>query len=56
MNPLWYGGKVEGVVVVSEGGDNPRVVTEISNAVMALFHIEAHKVTVIPMKNAEDKN
>lgn len=48
--------KVEGVVVVSEGGDNPRVVTEISNAVMALFHIEAHKVTVIPMKNAEDKN
>ena len=42
--------KVEGVVVVSQGGENPQVVTEISNAVMALFHIEAHKVTVVPME------
>lgn len=41
--------KVEGVVVVSEGGDRPKVVTEISDAVMSLFDIEAHKVIVVKM-------
>lgn len=41
--------KVEGVVVVSEGGDSPKVVTEISDAVMSLFDIEAHKVIVVKM-------
>lgn len=41
--------KVEGVVVVSEGGENSKVATEISNAVMSLFDIEAHKVIVVKM-------
>lgn len=46
--------QVEGVVVVAEGGDNPAVVTEISNAVMSLFHLEVHKVIVVKMSVQEE--
>ena len=45
--------KIEGVVVVSEGGSSPRVVTEISDAVMSLFNLEAHKVIVVPMETKD---
>ncbi len=38
--------KIEGVVVVAQGGGNAKTVTEISNAVMSLFPVEAHKVVV----------
>ena len=41
---------VRGVLVVAEGGDNPVVVQEIQEAVMALFHVEAHKIKVMKMK------
>lgn len=46
--------QVEGVVVVAEGGDNPAVVTEISSAVMSLFHLEVHKVIVVKMSVQEE--
>lgn len=46
--------QVEGVVVVAEGGDDPAVVTEISNAVMSLFHLEVHKVIVVKMSVQEE--
>lgn len=41
---------VEGVVVVAEGGNSAGVVTEITEAVGALFPIEAHKIKVVPMR------
>lgn len=46
--------KVKGVVVVAEGGDNPTVVTQIKDAVMSLFDIEAHKVVVVKMSVQEE--
>ena len=39
--------KIEGVVVVAQGGGNAKTVTEISNAVMSLFPVEAHKVVAV---------
>ncbi len=45
---------VRGVLVVAEGGDNPVVVQEIQEAVMALFHVEAHKIKVMKMKERSD--
>lgn len=47
--------KVEGVVVVCEGGDSPGVITEISDAVMSLFGLEAHKVIVVKMSVQEEQ-
>lgn len=46
--------RVKGVVVVAEGGDNPGVVSAISNAVMSLFDIEAHRVIVVKMSVQEE--
>lgn len=42
--------KVEGVLVVAEGGNNARVIKNISEAILALFPVEAHKITVVEMK------
>lgn len=42
--------EVRGVLVVAQGGDNPVVVKQIQEAVMALFHVEVHKVKVLSMK------
>lgn len=46
--------KIEGVVVVAQGGGNAKTVTEISNAVMSLFPVEAHKVVVVKMSVQEE--
>lgn len=46
--------KVAGVVVVAQGGGSAKVVTDISNAVMSLFQIEAHKITVVKMSVQEE--
>ena len=45
---------IEGIVVVAEGGANATVATNISNAVMALFPIEAHKIIVVKMSSKGD--
>lgn len=42
---------VEGVIVVMEGGDNPVVNSAITEAVQALFHVEAHKIKVLKMED-----
>lgn len=44
MNP-----KVEGVLVVAEGGGNSTIIKNISDAVLALFPIEPHKIMVVKM-------
>lgn len=42
--------EVSGVLVIAEGGGNASVVTEITEAVMALFGVEAHKIKVMKME------
>ncbi len=39
--------QVEGVLVLAEGGDNAVVIKNITEAVMALFNLEAHKIKVM---------
>lgn len=40
---------IEGIVVVAEGGANITVQTNLTEMVMALFPVEAHKVKIVPM-------
>lgn len=46
--------KVEGVLVVAEGGDDLRVISDISDTVMALFRVEAHKIKVVKMSSSRE--
>ena len=41
--------QIEGVLVLAQGGDNAVVSANITEAVMALFGIEAHKIKVMKM-------
>lgn len=45
---------VEGVVVVAEGGDKSRVAANISESVMALLPVEAHRIKVVKMCSKEE--
>ena len=42
--------KVSGVVIVTENGQNPVVVKQITEVVRALFDVDAHKIKVIESK------
>ena len=42
--------EIEGVLVIAQGASDPTVECEITEAVMALFGIEAHKIKVMKMK------
>lgn len=44
------GTKVTGVLIAAEGADDSVTVSNIQQAVMALFQIEAHKIKVMKMK------
>lgn len=46
-----YEPEIEGVMVVIEGGDDPVVVRQVSDAVQALFPVEAHKIKVLKMED-----
>lgn len=39
--------KVEGIVVIAEGGENPVVVKNITEAIQALFDVDTHKIKVM---------
>lgn len=39
--------EIQGIVVIAEGGGNPVVVEEITEALQALFGIESHKIKVM---------
>lgn len=41
--------KIEGVLVIAQGAGNAGIKTEITEAVMALFGVEAHKIKVMKM-------
>jgi len=43
--------KVEGVVVIAEGGDDARIKLDIIEAAEVLFNVPAHKVKVMKMRN-----
>lgn len=45
-----YSPKVEGVVVVAGGGDNPIVKQALHSSVQAVFDVEAHKIVILKMK------
>ena len=42
--------EIRGVIVVAQGGGNPVIVQQIQEAVIALFHVEAHEIKVLKMK------
>ena len=46
-------GKVQGVVVVAEGAGIAIVDAKISDAVKALFSVEAHKISIVKMRSQE---
>ena len=41
---------IEGVVVVAQGGDRPEVRRNITEAIVALFDIEPHKIKVVKIR------
>ena len=43
--------RIEGVIVSAQGGDNPYVNKNITEAIQALFGIEIHKIKVIKMSS-----
>ena len=43
--------QVQGIVAVIEGGGNPVVVKEVTEAIEALFHVDAHKIKVLKMED-----
>ena len=45
--------QVEGVLVVAQGGENSIVKQNILQSVMALFPLEAHKITIVKMSMQE---
>ena len=46
--------KVEGILIVASGGDNQKVKQNISEAGLALFQVEAHRIKIVKMSGLED--
>lgn len=46
-----YEPQVEGVIAVVEGGEDPVVASAVTDAILALFHVEAHKIKVLKMED-----
>lgn len=42
---------VEGIVVLADGADSPQIVSEINDALQALFDVSPHKIKVLKRKN-----
>lgn len=41
--------EIQGVAIIAQGGDDPVIVSNITNAVEALFQVSAHKIKVMKM-------
>jgi stage III sporulation protein AG len=41
--------EIEGIIVIAKGGDDPVIIKNISDAILALFQVEAHKIKVMKM-------
>ena len=44
--------EIEGMVIAADGGDDPVVVKNLTEAVQALFGVEAHKIKIMKRTNA----
>ena len=42
--------QINGVLIVAEGGDDPEVKAKVLEAVMALFQLESHKISIVKGK------
>ena len=42
--------EIEGMVIAADGGDDPVVVKNLTEAVQALFGVEAHKIKIISLR------
>lgn len=42
---------VEGIIIVMDGGNIPSVSSAVTEAVQALFHVDAHKIKVLKMED-----
>ena len=42
---------VEGIIIVMDGGNIPSVSNAVTEAVQALFHVDAHKIKVLKMED-----
>ncbi|MCD7820550.1 MAG: stage III sporulation protein AG [Lachnospiraceae bacterium] len=42
--------EIQGILVIAQGADNSAIEAEITEAVMALFGVEAHKIKVMKME------
>lgn len=45
--------ETEGVLIVADGGDDPVVVENLTDAVRALFGIEAHKIKIVKREHSK---
>lgn len=42
---------IEGILIVAEGGDNAKVKNQMKEAVLSLFELDEHKITIVKMKS-----
>ena len=42
---------IEGVLIVAQGGDNETVKNQMKEAVLSLFELDEHKITIVKMKS-----
>ncbi len=45
--------RVEGVIVIAQGGGDPEIKQNIMEAVQALFPVEAHKIKIMKMEGSK---
>lgn len=42
---------IEGILIVAEGGDNAKVKNQMKEAVLSLFELDEHNITIVKMKS-----
>lgn len=42
---------IEGILIVAQGGDNETVKNQMKEAVLSLFELDEHKITIVKMKS-----
>lgn len=42
---------IEGILIVAQGGDNENVKNQMKEAVLSLFELDEHKITIVKMKS-----
>ena len=46
--------KIQGVIIVCQGGDNSKVQNDVTNAVASLLGVSTYNISVLKMKQTED--